>query len=456
MKRWLYVVVTSLLPMSLTVQPAAANGGPVAWTATTVHSGIAPRQENDIRLVEEKLDIRLLDDFNHYRVVARYRLDNPKAARAIQYGVPINWEGRKPIGEAAKGVNITLNGQKHGCRPTEVSERVVKPEEDEGEGPTGTAWCVADLTIPTGSQNELVLEYTGEFEYVDWETSKSALTSFEDRKLRYELWPAGYWRGPVEQLDVRIDLGPYAGLVKLHNLPGAMTGDGKQLTKTFRNLDLKTFREINLTLDAHTVMHPHQLATWNRTAPDYERRPVKAKASSALAPQGSVRYEAKNLIDGNPGTAWCEGKADDGIGESFELHIGEAKSNEYYCRPEGLTIVPGYARSTAHFLNNNRIRKLRVSECDTPNDYRDVTFVKPATTAEKAAVMIYLDYDDHLPGADNGSDDSAHRYKVSGKKAKGEERSPPSCLRFTIMEVDPGAKYRDSCISEIAPVFNCG
>ena len=155
-------------------------------------------------------------------------------------------------------------------------------------------------------------------------------------------------------------------------------------------------------------------------------------------------------MDGNPATAWCEGKPNHGIGESFTVRF-EAQQQEYPCRIEGIAIIPGYAKSAESYLNNGRISKMRIEDCDNPSSFAVVGW-EPANVYNMSAIFMQTWYDSFVP--------SVHVEETAGTWIpKGYELpnyQQPSCLRFTILEAVPGKLYSDTCISELAFVRNCG
>lgn len=79
--------------------------------------------------------------------------------------------------------------------------------------------------------------------------------------------------------------------------------------------------------------------------------PKKAKASSTLSPQGKYNFNANNINDNDPLTAWIEGKSDYGIGESFS--VSNFSGTRVY-------IFNGYQHSYSSWKNNSRVKKFRV------------------------------------------------------------------------------------------------
>lgn len=134
------------------------------------------------------------------------------------------------------------------------------------------------------------------------------------------------------------------------------------------------------------------------------------KASSTLAPQGKIKYSAINVCDDNPTTAWVEGNLDYGIGEYLEF-------KEWGSMGDGtISILNGYQSSKASWENNSRVKKFKVTV--NGKDY---------CTLELADVMGVQTF--VLPDNMRGT------------------------IRFTIVEVYPGLKWKDTAISGI---FTCG
>ncbi len=460
---WLLVFIWLVL---LVPNFAGANGGPVAWSKIGPDGGVMPRQESVIRLAGETLRIRLHDDQIRYTVTADYVLNNPGQTRAVLYGVPLTWEAKRSAEVVAKDINLQLNGVRHICRVADIS-RGGKPERDRqyllteehgesGKSKWGTAWCVANLEIAGGRDSTLRLQYTAELEYVDMITTKSARVGFAHRQLHYALWPAGKWKGNVGNFRIDIHLGPYAGFLHKHNFPPSTHIKGDRITYSAKNIDLNSFASIQLEFSARPL-HAHQeLATWNKKAEKYSRVPVKVRASSHLPNHGSYRFDPPNVSDGDPKTAWCVSKPDDGRGAWLEITAlrspAQQPPNRLQCRLEGVALVPGFAHSQQLYLANNRIRRFRMARCDDPANYRDVDILNRGNRFDTSAVFLPLD-DEDLPTWWEKAD---LKYTLAGRSApRKKQMAPASCWRLTILEIDRGEKYRDTCISEFALIVNC-
>ena len=143
-------------------------------------------------------------------------------------------------------------------------------------------------------------------------------------------------------------------------------------------------------------------------------------ASSTLNTQGAVNYFAKNMQDDDPTTAWVEGDSEYGIGQYFEF-------NDVSILSGNITILNGYQKSPKSFLENSRIKALRITQNGIDRGIiklRDEMGVQSINTE-----MLRL--------KQNSSDNKV------------------GILRFTIMEVYPGSKFKDVAISEIFTAGCC-
>jgi len=144
------------------------------------------------------------------------------------------------------------------------------------------------------------------------------------------------------------------------------------------------------------------------------------KASSTLAPQGKNKYSASHLADDDPTTAWVEGHSDYGVGEFLELRWTPMSDGE-------ISILNGYQASKSHWENNSRVKMMKVS------------------MGEKEICTIAL-----------GDVMGVQKFKIPGlvtSTKNGFEYHVDGPIRFTIAEVYPGLKYKDTAISGI---FSCG
>ena len=163
--------------------------------------------------------------------------------------------------------------------------------------------------------------------------------------------------------------------------------------------------------------------------------PVAAEATSELKSQGKNDYAASKVCDGMLNTAWVEGKDDNGVGEKINILLRNDA-------PLATTVsfYNGYQKSDKAWNNNSRVKRLKMYVNNEPyaileldDVFNKQTFNLP-TKLGQFAKTTRIKEDLHVD--DNESD----QYFKS--KAVYE-------VTFEILEVYPGDKYKDTCISEI-------
>ena len=131
-------------------------------------------------------------------------------------------------------------------------------------------------------------------------------------------------------------------------------------------------------------------------------------------------YSADNAFDGNTNTTWAEGASGDGLRSSL---TGSWSADEAGWVVEGLSINPGYQKSSTTFRNNNRPRSVTV-------EVRAGSFVS-RTVASREAVL----------------EDAQTRQTIAFDSPVSLDDTVT--VTVTINSVYGGKKYTDTCISEI-------
>lgn len=152
----------------------------------------------------------------------------------------------------------------------------------------------------------------------------------------------------------------------------------------------------------------------------YERGITTSKnASSTLSPHGDYNYNVSNIDDYDPRTAWVEGRSDYGIGEYFEINAFDPHPGTLFF------ILNGLQKSVNLWKYNSRVKTFKIYYNETP--------------------LCYLRLEDNMQWQSfNLSDmpddlDSYH---------DGDDRRNIT-FRFEIVDVYPGMKWKDVCITEI-------
>ncbi|QCK15697.1 NADase-type glycan-binding domain-containing protein [Mangrovivirga cuniculi] len=145
--------------------------------------------------------------------------------------------------------------------------------------------------------------------------------------------------------------------------------------------------------------------------------PKSVTASSYLKPQGKNSYQPINAHDLNFKHAWVEGAPGNGIGEYLTYTFGARAP-----RITEIKVVNGYVKSHTAWINNSRVKKLKVYLDNKP-----------------FAILNLKD----IRGI------QSFKFDPIGKGWEAPENSPVWELKFEIIEVYKGSKYDDVVISEI-------
>jgi len=164
----------------------------------------------------------------------------------------------------------------------------------------------------------------------------------------------------------------------------------------------------------------------------FHSRPLGSlEASSCLESQGVNNYDINNIVDINLKTAWVEGKNDYGIGEFFTYSIEfdpDTKfggSGQFFGK---LEVFNGYCKNEKLWEQNSRVKQLKVYLNSTP-----LCIIELQDTWQYQSVYIGH-YFKNL-AADKNLD--AKNVLKNGDR-----------LKFEIVEIYPGTKYKDVAISE--------
>ena len=133
-------------------------------------------------------------------------------------------------------------------------------------------------------------------------------------------------------------------------------------------------------------------------------------ASSVLAPQGGSTYEPKNLTDGNPATAWCEGAPRDGVGETLTIRIDGGPPFRR------LLISNGYGKSSQIYANNGRIKTLEIT-------------------------------------SDAGTQTTAPLIDQNGLLPVYLPTPAQHWVQLKIVDVYPGDRFADTCLADVTPDY---
>ncbi len=149
-------------------------------------------------------------------------------------------------------------------------------------------------------------------------------------------------------------------------------------------------------------------------------KPDRVTASSTLHSKNGV-YDPKYASDGKSATAWCKGKAGQGIGEWVRFE---------FKKPLPVTVIsftPFFAKNAAILANNNRIKKMKIEMDGGVNGTVEFSDAKWCNDCQLQYPAPLLNF-----------------YEKGNRKFY-----KTGSIKFTVLEVYQGVKYNDTCISDI-------
>ena len=159
-----------------------------------------------------------------------------------------------------------------------------------------------------------------------------------------------------------------------------------------------------------------------------------ATTTSTLESKHVSNYRVENLHDLDLKTAWVEGDSNYGIGQSFSFTLSSEEPFNFKSFNGVVEVFNGYCKSESIWKANSRVRMLKMYYNDIP-----VCLVELADTWQYQSFTI-------------------NKFFVSHKYPDAPfTLSDGSRLKFEIIDVYAGDKYRDVAISEfVTPSYGGG
>lgn len=455
--------VAVLLFSSLSV---FANGDPVMRYSSLIgSSNPVPRGITDIQILREELYIR---PGKYSQIVVKYLLYNgsDKDYTDIDYGFPVDYlgggeeyENSAPISDETsdseyvfgwhddyiRDIAFALNGKALSWKPS--GEAVYRdpplPDwKDYQDVTDGKFWY--DLDVSDHWQR---ITYRRWF-YTRFSVKKGETVTLEVRyalrsrasgplyrypsicesKLVYDFSPASHWGdGTARELSVRIDASdlPYMD-VSVEGLPeSGLQQDGANYSYLAKNFAFREAEPIRLVYYAFTPGDASELLSHRIPADEYE----------ITAEKESADYPVANLSDLDFSTAWVAS----GGGEGCKIRIRFRQPT----RIAGFALVNGYHKSESTYLNNNRVASVDLT-IDGDSEY-GFSFSDGDLLGDKDK---YYDNNEYKPlyfANMVGHPDVFFRVYSPFDYTDQRVRE----IELTITGIYAGAKYNDTCLSEI-------
>ena len=473
--------------LSLILLPALpcllfANGDPVISYSAGIRScNPVPLKVSEVQVVREDLNVKVKLPYTEVKVV--YRLKNSSANPIhVDYGFPIDFPGTmdEPDGFETGGEYDSLFEKGYGRRavrdvhfrldgaelPWTKSDSIVKTgsyEDEDGQTvdiEVCRLWTYTVLDIPAGATVALEVDYSV---LSSWSTDMGMLLGSplsryfpSDVTFNYDFTPAKHWgNGKAGEIAVTVDCSAMPDSFFHPEGPSSpdVYGDGfvrngKVWKSQAKNYDFAEANGIVANFYRNYSDTEGLFPSWGD--------PMKFCAIPASDYRLSVsgaqdKYPASNMQDGDPATAWVA--PGNGVGSSVEIVFPEPR------RVSDIALWNGYHKSAPLWSANSRIKRMRM-EVTRADGYKEepveIDFTvwdgvhyalseKTSPRFGRAALIPVTTLERAMNGREKGSDpDGIILYdKVSADADK------VSSIRLTVLEVVPGTKYKDLCLSDL-------
>ena len=422
------VVVAAVLALSSSNSQANGGGysrGGVSYTGTV--AGFEPSGTENVRIMDEQLSIRL--GRKQAEVEVRYVLKNTGRATSVRFGFPVEELAGESMFEPEKKPAPIKSSPEYcrnflievGGKPVAAKFESETPEakKDDSRRVGLKGWMVSKIVLGAGEEKTMTIRYVSEYPYSNFFVSDDGTVSA--RTFNYRLSTGACWADTIAKGRVVIEPdGVNPDEVRVLKPVNRFRREGGRWVWDFEKLEPALADDIVVEATPGESSYGGRNMSGNfsggqrvnfleRNGAWYvEHTNYSVKASSTLAPEDNKDYSADNIRTWD--NVWSEGAPGPGIGEWLEL-VPEVPQPL-----ESIRITPGHCESKGLFKANARPRRVEVL---INGSYRFETV---------------LDDDFNV----------LQRIPITGY------HEPVKKLRLTVMDVFPGSKYEDLCISRLA------
>lgn len=170
--------------------------------------------------------------------------------------------------------------------------------------------------------------------------------------------------------------------------------------------------------DSQVKLEAHEIYTDAHCSIYCSATPDTVYASSELDSSANHNYNAVNVFDADTLTAWADGSAGPGEGESISLCLNTSINQMHTSlKITQIVLMNGYFKTEALWRANGRVRQMALFVNGKLHCFIDFLDERLLQSAEIPPVNLW--------------------------------EAPRTTLRFVIMDVYPGEKYDDVCITEL-------
>ncbi len=389
----------------------------------TAGGNVKPMNSESIKMVKEKIDITMLG--NHFEVRVDYVFYNSGEKQTAIMGFP---NSRGTYG-SPENLQYNIEELKYGIKDFKAfdGERELKIER-KGSAITKSTkafpvWETFTVDFEAGETKMITNIYSQEYFS---ENGRSV-------GAEYILTTGATWKGSIDSISVNI----YSNSSDsdFNNRTVYILEDGGEDHQYYDKDEYRLYispREYIIEDNVIKMMFTDVEPDFNVYISLPPPSLFRLSASSELHEDKNDKYTVKNLTDGDPSTAWVEGKKGSGINEYIKFYCPPPPEdtdmiNIYSAyKIDSLGIINGYAKNESVFYNNNRVKKIRIEYKNDIFREENPYNMKPPEIYEyilkDTMDMQYLAFPEPI-------------YMSS--------------IKISILEVYKGSKWDDTCISEL-------
>lgn len=428
-----------LLLIILTFSSVFSNGGPIDGSNILNTGNIDLIKVDNVELISESIYIYFDQDYVDVEVI--YFIKNNGLKQIISYGFPLEFSNMQYLPEDSILSDIEI--PYFYIFDEEVSLPIKEFIENDSfvyEIPDGyevTAyrkWYIIELNIDENEIKRIKISYRVKVLYEDFVTTKHFLPGFSHRFFKYVLDPAGNWSdGFVENfyvcLNFKMILENQGRIISLPEGGYWFQETCYILKKSDFNLSTSSPIEVLYNIDTWKIVDYYE----SYLLPDEYLKSINI--SSVLPELNGIDYDKSNLFDGDYTTAWVEGSDGQGIGEWIEIELDNFSIGY-------ISILNGYTKSEQTYFNNARIKKIEyILYINTDNPYNIYNEMYCEDSIYGSVELDDIVFQDINENSFLPMNQFIYMSRDGG--------IPVKKIKFRILDVYPGTKYQDLCISEI-------
>ena len=406
-----------LLALAISGTFIFANGGIPYNFIENGSAKISLINDKELILEKEDLTIKFEDDFAI--VTCKYNLkNNSNNEKKINFAFNIPIEVGSYISEKYSLIYYNIFENEKQISFTSKSEC----KTDDPWCNSYNLWKISELNFSPNENKSVTIIYKQRTSTKGWIIRGIHSNNF----FKYNLFPAtSFGNGVIADFNLTIDKTDIMFQEgKIVSISGIDIKDDKNsyvISKQFKNFNLNKNKELVIEYD----INGFYIGSYIKNDYSYGNR-FRAKATSELK-EKTTTYSADNLHDGDYTTPWVEASPDFGSKDIVTISLygnPEKFSSYYYTNITHLYILNGFRKNEKTYYENNRVKKIRIvaqgksfgeyTLKDRPfKEVNDFNFAYEADLIELNTPLL------------------------------------PDNFIIEILEVYPGTKYNDTCISEI-------